>query len=116
MILFLLSSLTQIAIAEPQHAGILGIGAATCAEFAAAYKQTPELTEAVYYTWAQGFMTGQNSIAFKNKEKVFDFEHLNQNDQKFFLRSFCDQHPLAIFVQAVLDLINRLPKRVPQSN
>ena len=37
-----------------------GVGALSCAEVAQAYRDSPKIAEAMYVSWAQGFMAGLN--------------------------------------------------------
>jgi hypothetical protein len=37
-----------------------GIGSTSCAQFANLYKESPEGTESVFYSWAMGVMAGMN--------------------------------------------------------
>ncbi len=48
---------------------IAGHGASTCAEFAEAYRATPQFAKIAYLLWAQGFMSGLNLNADKEKRR-----------------------------------------------
>jgi hypothetical protein len=39
---------------------IAGAGTKSCAEFGKIYKEMPEVADAVFTAWAQGYMSGQN--------------------------------------------------------
>ena len=73
------------------------------------YIVNPSATEDIYFTWAQGFMSGLNLDAVANRRP---YRFINGNDmlaQKIEICSYCDAHPLAQYVAAVVDLYNRLP-------
>ena len=56
--LVILASSAELVNAEPTAAK--GVGVATCTEFAEKYKADPNLAETIYFSWAQGFMSGWN--------------------------------------------------------
>jgi hypothetical protein len=43
--------------------GGTGVGMETCGNFPKLYQQSPQTTENIYFAWAQGFLTGFNSMA-----------------------------------------------------
>jgi hypothetical protein len=45
----------------------MGLGLQSCAKFAKAFQTNPEPTEAMYFSWAVGFMSGMNLAAAANK-------------------------------------------------
>lgn len=93
-----------------------GLGVHSCAEFAKSYAANPVVTEDLYFTWAQGFMSGLNLSLVSN---TGSFRYIDGNDMashKLRIRSFCATHPLAPYVGAVMDLLNSLPPRKAISN
>ena len=86
--------------------GEMGVGTSTCGEFAEHYRDSPSLWENVYFAWAQGFMTGMNlaSAAF-NDGANRDLSSIPLDQQRRFLRNYCNDHPLAIYEQGVLALL-----------
>lgn len=80
--------------AESEQIAAVGAGASTCAEFARSFKETPELTEAVYYSWAQGFMSSQNLMLLLSGQSVHNLKKLSLASAKSHVRAFCDKHPL----------------------
>jgi hypothetical protein len=95
-----------IAHAEPLSA--MGIGATTCGEFATKYKKQPEAIETLYFTWAQGFLTGANVSRLAAKQPARDLNSKPLSEQKAYLRSYCDSHPLSEYFLAVLSLLQSL--------
>jgi hypothetical protein len=84
-----------------------GAGAATCAQFAQDYKQDVEL-ERNYFNWAQGFMSGIN---WKEDTFYHNLDAQTIEDQKAFLRRYCDAHPLEQYILAVQAFYDTLPVR-----
>jgi hypothetical protein len=93
-----------------------GVGMRSCGEFARAYAANPAVAEDVYFTWAQGFMSGLNLDAVENRRP---YRVINGNDmasQKIEIRSYCDAHPLATYSQSVFALYSSLPAMRANSN
>jgi hypothetical protein len=57
--------------------------------------------------WAQGFMSGANASLTNGQYR--DLAALSLDAQKESLRNYCDEHPMAQFGKAVLDLYGKLP-------
>ena len=86
---------------------LAGAGAFPCAEFSDQYKENPRKVEGVYFTWAQGFMSGLNSGLLASSDIEAPYLHPNDfdtEDQQRHIRHYCDQHPLADYFEAVMDL------------
>ena len=79
-----------------------GAGTYTCAEFAQQYKESPQFVETLYFSWAQGFMTGQTLGARIKRDLGGDIE-----TQKGILRKYCADNPLKSYGEAVVDLYAR---------
>ncbi len=50
---------------------VAGHEASTCAKFEKEYGAAPQVAEITYVTWAQGFMSGLNLNADKEKQRDF---------------------------------------------
>ncbi|HTK85850.1 MAG TPA: hypothetical protein VL625_12275 [Patescibacteria group bacterium] len=90
--------------AAPAYAddGIVGgAGAFTCSEFGKEYQTDPE-SEHMFFTWAQGFMSGMNAAG--GFGHVRDLGSKPVVDQEEFLRKYCDDHPLSTYAVAVSKL------------
>jgi len=91
---------------------VMGAGSRTCAEFAKDYQQTPTYSEQFYFAWAQGFMSAHNFFMVAGKQManlnppVYDL-----GTQMAHIRRFCDQRPLALYMEAVMELIDVLRTR-----
>jgi hypothetical protein len=87
----------------------LGPGMQSCGEFSRAYATNPTVTEDLFYTWAQGFMSALN-LSFVSTTGAYRFIDPNgMAGYKLRLRVYCDAHPPSSYVQAVMDLYNSLP-------
>ena len=88
----------------------------SCAEFAKSYAANPTVTEELYFTWAQGVMSGLN---LSSASDTGTYRYIEGNDMvshKIRIRSYCEAHPLTQYVGAVLDLLKSLPVRKANSN
>lgn len=108
-----------VSLAEACAADSLGrgIGSQTCAQFAEQYRGSPQTADLAYMSWAQGFTTGFNFSLAGSKNVFRDLDTKSFETQATYLRQYCNDHPLATFFQAVVDLFSTLPfKKMPQSN
>ena len=85
-----------------------GLGALTCGQISEMYRQNPSVVEAVMMSWSQGFMSGVNVSIAKNVGHR-DLGGIMVDVQKTSLRNYCNDHPLAEFWEAVMDLYNKFP-------
>jgi hypothetical protein len=100
--------------AYAQNSAVIGGGTATCGQYAESYKRSPANADAVFMSWAQGFLSGwklsllkaggspTKNLSAKTPEQMADHIHL-----------FCDQNPLKPFFLAALDFYETLPARKP---
>jgi len=100
----------SVAPAQERPATVAGAGVFTCAQFAQYYKQDSD-NEGVYFTWAQGFMSGLNFAIFIRGGLYKDLAALSNEQQQTDIRNYCDQHPLVQYREAVLNLYDSLPMR-----
>lgn len=108
LIILLCSLLPAIGNAESYTA--MGAGAGTCAEFAKGYRKSPRDVETLFFTWAQGWMTGVNQLAAGYGKPQRDLDSVTVEKQQAFIRQYCDKHPLANFESGVAELYNSLEK------
>ena len=104
-----LSCLVWVARAE-EIAGT-GVGNRTCADFAKNYRNTatPIIIENIFFSWAQGFMAGWNvALSDVQKELTVDLSALKTDEQKKYLRDFCDKHPLKNYMDGVMGLMSQI--------
>ena len=104
----LVCGLAHAAQAKDLIAG-MGVGYMTCTQFANFYKDDAEGVETEFLDWAEGFMSGVNFGNFTDEHavpgKTVNLATMELKEQKAFLRRYCDQHPLAQYVDAVLHLM-----------
>jgi hypothetical protein len=86
-----------------------GVGATSCGKLSQDYQRNPTQTEGLMMTWAQGFMSGANASEIKHGGNYRDLQAMTIEAQQESLRNYCDEHPMAEFVKAAIDLWNRLP-------
>jgi len=98
---------TAEASAQQPQAGMMGAGSGTCAQYTQAYRRDPDEANNVYFSWAQGYMSGQN--AARDKSPMRDLNVLPISTQLDFLKRFCDQKPTVLFAIAAQTLFNALP-------
>jgi hypothetical protein len=96
------------ALGEAQN---FGHGLATCAQFAEDYKASPQLNETLYFTWAQGFMSGLNVASIREHATFRDVSGASIDSLKSSFRTYCDQHPLRLYEEAVFTAYQALPLR-----
>ena len=87
-----------------------GAGASTCGQFERNYRANPEHAEIVYFSWAQGAMSGMNTILMIQQKPPTDLNKESLEDQKDYLRNFCDAHPLAPYYAGVFALFGEMAK------
>src|ERR1017187_2318933 len=96
IIFFLILSLSHT---DAEEMAMMGIGVRTCAKFASDVKDDPSLSELHYFLWAQGFMSGLNVADIKKQRNL---SSKSVKDQMSFIDIFCDKHPLAPYMLAVI--------------
>jgi hypothetical protein len=101
--LSLLSVSAQSIAAE--QAAWSGSGTMACAEVTGAIQQHPE-DENLFFSWAQGFMSGLNTDLLKHGET--DPNGLPLEAQKQFVKSYCKEHPRSPYFEAVFKLFDKM--------
>jgi hypothetical protein len=81
-----------------------GPGISPCSQYNES--RSDEKEEQVFFSWAEGFLTGYNMQA-KSAEMV-ELSALTGGQQLQFVRDYCDQHPDKRYIEAVLALIQAL--------
>jgi hypothetical protein len=83
-----------------------GVGIYSCSEFTKALEK-PGL-EAVFFTWVQGFVTGWNMGVPDDSGFSVDMSGLSQDEQKQFMRDYCEANPTKRYLEGVTALLSRL--------
>jgi hypothetical protein len=99
-----MAMLLTVSAANPQEDGSAGAGTSSCTQFAEDYRQDPQTWELVYFSWAQGAMSGLNA-GHRGRHLLARSTY----DQEAFIRSYCNSHPLNNYSDAVTELYNTLP-------
>lgn len=95
-------SLSALRASTDQGGMILGPGALSCGKFLTDKKQLSS-GEAQYLQWSYGFVSGINHVTGGNVGVNVDrFAWMKQ------LEHYCSEHPLDMFVDAVIDLQAKL--------
>jgi hypothetical protein len=83
-----------------------GVGIYPCSEFTKAL-ENPDL-EAVFFTWAEGFLTGWNMGLPNDSGFRVDMSGLSRDEQKQFMRNYCKASPTKRYLEGVTALMSRL--------
>jgi hypothetical protein len=89
---------------------VWGVGAKTCGIFANNYLINPKLADDVYHSWAQGFMSGINYAKVEATGGSRDLSALPTDEQMARIKKYCNEHPLADYIDAVMDLYKGFPQ------
>ena len=98
-------TLLPIQSVAAEKAGWSGAGTMPCADVTTALQQHPE-DENLFFSWAQGFMSGLNTDLLKRGET--DLNGLPLDAQKQFIRSYCHDHSRAPYFEAVFKLFDKM--------
>ncbi|MGH7733743.1 MAG: hypothetical protein ACREOE_08630 [Gemmatimonadales bacterium] len=85
-----------------------GVGTYACSEFARVQLHEKSLAT-LYFSWAQGWMTGWNLAEMDAAKPSRDLKARSANDEQEFLRTYCAAHPKALYMEAVYKLFFSLP-------
>jgi hypothetical protein len=110
---FLLGAITFTQAEDTKEMAAMGWGIMTCAVFANMYRGDPEFAEEHSFNWAQGFMSGLNFAAIGNSGISMNLHSMSTDQQRRAIRAYCNDHPLANYVDAVLDVYGRFSMNKP---
>jgi hypothetical protein len=96
-------ALLAAAAAHAEPAAGLGVGTYTCAEQAKAVRGDREL-DLLYFSWAQGWMTGWNLAQMNADQPTVDLNTKVLSDQRAFIKTYCANHPAGLYMDAVRQL------------
>jgi hypothetical protein len=97
-------------ISASAETALWGVGAKTCGIFASNYLINPKLADDLYHSWAQGFMSGLNYAKAEAVGDSRDLSAMPTEEQMARIKKYCNAHPLADYVDAVIDLYKSLPE------
>lgn len=84
-----------------------GPGAASCTQYAQAVRSGGENMRSFYFSWAEGFMSGLNTAPLLLGNET-NLAARDTNYQRAIIDQYCDQRPLASYVQAVMSLYDTM--------
>src|SRR5258706_10259658 len=99
--------LTQTAALAEGEMSLRGVGTLTCAQFANMYAGDPQHMGMLFFSWAQGYWSAQNSNNL-NQRQYRDLAG-STDAQRGALRSYCDKHPLATYWEATEAVFHSFP-------
>jgi hypothetical protein len=102
--------LALVVTAHAEQFSLMGYGVQSCAKYGQAYKESPDDAELVYYAWALGFMSGLNVGTHTHRASSKNLAATTQDEQRRFLREWCEAHPLSDFGSGVVELLKTLPE------
>jgi hypothetical protein len=85
-----------------------GLGMTSCDQFTKSIQSSPTM-EDTYFEWAQGYMTGMNSMLGFTKAPPKDLTAMTFSTQKNVIRDFCKSHPRMEYEAAVPAVYVLLP-------
>ena len=97
---------------EKEYA-LVGAGTFDCAHFANMYRGDPTFAENMFFNWAQGFMSGLNAAQIDANGNSVNLNSMTTEEQQSAIRSYCNAHPLAPYIHAIMDLYQRFPPNKP---
>jgi hypothetical protein len=89
---------------------IVGPGGETCKAFTDLHKEAPEFSKAIFFSYAQGFMTALNMSRSLNGLPAHTLKGLGPDDQMAHLVYYCGNHPIENFISAINSLYDDLPE------
>jgi hypothetical protein len=94
--------------AAPFEATLMGAGSTSCGDFADHYRSDADFTGVLFFTWAQGYMSGLNVGPLSTTDNSANLNSIPAEQQQQALRTYCNDHPLARYFEAVRDLYGHL--------
>jgi hypothetical protein len=96
--------------AKAQQYQSMGAGTKSCAVFVRTYKDKPKTAEMIYFSWAQGYMSGVNVAAgIKNRDvRSANLNAIPVTAQQRYIRDFCARNPLKDYRDAVDALLGEI--------
>lgn len=104
--IFFVAALCNTAFSEPYMT--MGAGTTSCAHFAKRYASDGATAEIIFFSWAQGYISGINMMS-ATTNKTFKNMADDTKSQMAKIRRYCNEHPLADYSDAVLDVVQSMP-------
>lgn len=98
---------------HPAYAGdsfdIMGVGYSKCSQYLSMARQKGVMTDLMFASWAQGFMSAANMAAKMNDKPTRNLNAISLEAEMIQLHSYCTQHQSDRYMDGVLDLLGNLP-------
>jgi len=104
-------ALAAAAPASAEPAAGQGVGTYTCAEASRAIRGDHSL-DLLYFSWAQGWMTGWNLAQMNANLPTVDLTALSLENQRAFIKAYCVQHTNGLYMDAVYKLYQAMKPAV----
>jgi hypothetical protein len=98
----ILTNLLPLASYSGEPSLTVGAGARSCAQFSQDYATSPDIMETLYFTWAQGYLTGFARAS--SAETNLKPSSRDDKWQMAFVREYWGAHPLSPYSEAVAAL------------
>jgi hypothetical protein len=108
IIVMVLLLTTSVANAQTITGLIRGFGLTTCGQFAQHYQQSTDV-ETYFFSWAQGYMSAMNVATSTETHRFHNLSARSVDEEEASIRLYCNSHPLANYLDAVLALYDSLP-------
>ncbi len=100
---------TQAAAQSPP---VYGVGATSCSTFLADLRVHGETARAIYYSWAQGFITASNALLNQSADRLSMVMNLTSSltddKQQALLETLCLTKPEQDFSRAAMQLLDKI--------
>jgi hypothetical protein len=97
--------------ATAQSPPVYGFGAASCSTFLTDSREHGETARAMYYSWAQGFITASNALLHQSADRSSMVTNLtsklSDDKQQALLETLCLAKPEQDFSRAAMQLLDK---------
>ncbi len=98
--------------ARAQSPPVYGFGATSCSAFLADLRVHGETARAMYYSWAQGFITASNALLHQSADGLSMVTNLTskitEDKQQALLEDLCRAKPEQDFSRAAMQLLDKI--------
>jgi hypothetical protein len=97
-------------VAQPIQPPVYGFGSTTCAMFVSDVRRRGEQARALYFSWAQGFISAANALAHSPDYPMVRnlTAKIGLEAQQRSLEQICEAKPDQEFSRAVMELLDRI--------
>jgi hypothetical protein len=87
----------------------IGAGVKTCAAYLNYYRDDPHLTNNMFTSWAQGFLSGSNVAEMVFHGSYRNVSALTPAQIDWYMHKYCVDNPLGTYANGMADLLGTLP-------